>query len=362
LLASGAVVAIAIATGACGSAAAPPKEHATGPRALSSTEMIERAQHGVVQVHGKTSYGSEVSGTGWVLRAGKDEAIIVTAAHVVARLRTVRINAGGRDTVSAQILASFPCQGDVAVLRVTDVPEGLRALPLGEGTPKAGEPASIIGYPSTAKQSYSQPPSASQGSIANPKVPSVTPGADIVRLRYAVMGSMPGAPGNSGAPLLNRFGQVIGIHLMSNRTGGVQNQTYALPVAEVQKLIPAALKGDSRSWQVDLYPARYLDVRKLVMLSYGRPVWARFMEKWVRASGGLFVMDSKPGGAADKAHLEFGDWITRINGTRVGSVTAACDIMQSQSPGDAVEVQGYHLISGSYWKSGTAFKRRVRVP
>ena len=103
LLVAGAIaVAAALTLGACGSTPAPaPRDDATGPRPLEATQIIERARPGIVQVYGKVRYGGEASGTGWVLRTGKDEAIIVTAAHVISSLSNLSINAGGKATVSA---------------------------------------------------------------------------------------------------------------------------------------------------------------------------------------------------------------------------------------------------------------------
>jgi S1-C subfamily serine protease len=366
LLVAGAVaVAAALTLGACGSTPAPTPhdEHAVGPRPLEATQIIERARPGIVQIYGKVRYGGEASGTGWVLRAGKDEAIIVTAAHVISSLSNLSVNAGGKATVSAQLLASFPCQGDVAFLKVTDVPEGLRPLPLGSGPgPKAGEPVYTVGYPSTAKPSHSEQASSSQGTISNPLIRNVTGGPDIVRLRSAFIDTIPEAPGYSGGPVINHYGQVVGINLLSNVSNGVQNQNYALPVAEIQRLMPDALKGDSPSWQTDLFPARYFPVRQVVNSAYGIRLWGSIMQRMVNRYGGLVVRDAEPGGPAANAHLKAGDWITHINGTRVNSVTAACDVMQSRSAGDKVEVEGFHLVSGSFARSGNSFTRHVRAP
>ena len=103
-------------------------------------------------------------------------------------------------------------------------------------------------------------------------------------------------------------------------------------------------------------------VRQVVNSTYGIRLWGSIMQRAVNRYGGLVVPDAEPGGPAANAHLKAGDWITHINGTRVNSVTAACDVMQSRSAGDKVEVEGYHLVSGSFARSGNSFTRHVRAP
>ena len=81
----------------------------------------------------------------------------------------------------------------------------------------------------------------------------------------------------------------------------------------------------------------------------------------------MYVLDTEPGEAADRAHIRAGDWIQSVGGARKNSQTRTCETLASEA-GGSVRVKGYRFLStrsfGSLLSSlvGTGFNRTMKVP
>ena len=117
----------------------------TGPTAPATQDFStsEQVQAGVVRIVGRNGDGAS-AGTGFVYDAAKG--YIVTNAHVVQDLSAIKVTSGESE-VPGRTVATAPCD-DLAVVQVLDVPEGMRALPLGDSNAvKTSQHVRAFGFP-----------------------------------------------------------------------------------------------------------------------------------------------------------------------------------------------------------------------
>lgn len=178
---------------ACASPVAPSES----VRPLAGAEIAEIGRLGVVYLEVPALLGGSKSGSGAYLGDG----YVLTAAHVVAsgdrRAPVVHTYFGGRSVGTARILAFDP-DGDLALLLVGELlTSGAQPLRWGDSTALApGEPLVVVGYPRGVGLTVTR------GIVSGVKRLG---GREFIQTDAAVN------PGNSGGPVLNERGQLVGI-------------------------------------------------------------------------------------------------------------------------------------------------------
>jgi S1-C subfamily serine protease len=173
---------------------------------------VRRAAPSVVRVLG-TACGLGVSGSGWVVSPG----LVVTNAHVVAGERDTTIDSVNAPPLPAQAVA-FDSKNDVAVLRVSG---GLNAPPLTQAEPREGQSAAIMGFPEN--QPLTVRP-ARLGRTVTVLSEDAYGHGPVTRRITSFRGLV--RPGNSGGPLVDSSGRVVGTVFASRIHGSVG---YAVP-------------------------------------------------------------------------------------------------------------------------------------
>lgn len=188
----------------------PPTTVDPGPVELSSTEIAQLAMPATVTVHTDDGLG-----TGFFI---DDKGTLVTCYHVIdgATALSVELSDGGFYDVNSII--DFSEMYDVAVLEVNI--SGNAYLNLFEGEAEQGQPVYALGSSRGLDGTFSN-------GIISAKEGKVGP-ITCVQTTAAVSG------GNSGGPLMNVYGEVVGINAMS-RTDG-QNLNFAIVVSTLDKL------------------------------------------------------------------------------------------------------------------------------
>jgi S1-C subfamily serine protease len=194
--------------------------------AAATSAGVEAAAGSVVSIAGAApSCGEQLAGSGWVSAPER----VVTNAHVVAGTTEVVVRVGGTGRAREAEVVAFDPRRDLAVLAVA----GLPARPLREGAPlSGGEEAAVAGFPLAGP--YTVSPARVRGTLearGDDIYGRTGPVREIYSLRTDVR------PGNSGGPLLDLAGRVVGVVFAASLDD--EETGYALTMAEAQPVLDA---------------------------------------------------------------------------------------------------------------------------
>jgi S1-C subfamily serine protease len=214
-----------------------PLPSVTGPTALvpppppgiATAPAVRAGAPSVVRVLG-TACGLGIEGSGWVAAPG----LVVTNAHVVAGETDTTVEIGGNPPGLPAAIVDFDPHDDIAVLRVGGLNE--RVLPLARGAPP-GTPAAILGYP------LDGPFDVEPGRIGQTQVATTQDAygnGPVQRSIEALRGLV--RPGNSGGPLVDAAGQVVGtvFAAITGSSGTANGDGLAVPNALVRAQLAQA--------------------------------------------------------------------------------------------------------------------------
>jgi len=321
--------------------------------AMSAAEIYAQARRGVVMVVStftggqgtfpfETPQDSQGLGSGFVI---SDDGYILTNAHVVEsqgqRADRVDVVFKGEDGTSEQVpaeLVGVDLEADVAVLKVKpgDVKDGLTALPLGDSEEvTVGEPVVAIGNPLGFDFSVTTGVvSAVDRSLESPAGPGyIIPNG--IQTDAAIN------QGNSGGPLINAVGEVIGINeQIVSQSGGNQGLGFAVPINTAR-----------RSYE---QIKEFGEVRYAWLGIQGQTITSDMAQAFdLPVDNGVLVASVVPDGPADKAGIQGGDReasvqgqmfvvggdiITKVDGASVPSMAELIGTIDEYDPGDTVDI------------------------
>ena len=244
------------------------------------------------------------TGTGWIFDA---EGHVITNHHVVDGAETVTVRfADGRE-VDTEVVAT-DASTDVAVLRLEDKDDLPEPLERGSSDDLAiGDPVIAIGSPFGLDGSLTTGVVSGLGRTI--EAPNEFAIDDVIQTDAALN------PGNSGGPLLDGAGRVVGMNAqIASETGGNDGVGYAIPIDTVQSVVEQLLEdGEVR------HP--YLGVRL------------------ADAENGARVVEVVDGGPADESGIRVGDVIVRAGGEEVTSADDVRQAVATREPGDELELE-----------------------
>ena len=197
----------------------------------SAFEAINaRSQSSIVTISASGRSGSAGGvGTGFVL---EDSALVATCLHVIGEGRALSIQGSdGRPLQFIEVYA-WDRKLDLAILKVSALPKGIKGLPLGNSdlTPQ-GSPVIALGNPMGLRHSVVE------GVISARREHN---GIEMQQL------AIPVEPGNSGGPVIDAQGQVVGI--ISMKSAMTANLGFAIPVNQLKTLISKPNKVPMARW------------------------------------------------------------------------------------------------------------------
>jgi putative serine protease PepD len=169
---------------------------------LTATQIYKRDSPGVVSIRAVTSEGTD-SGTGIVL---DEKGLILTNDHVIADASSITVAAGGSPSVTrTATLVGEEANSDLALIRVDPSGLGLKALSLASpSSVQVGDAVYAIGNP------YGLGETLTRGIVSALEREISAPNG--ARIAEAIQTDAALNPGNSGGPLLNEQGRVIGVN------------------------------------------------------------------------------------------------------------------------------------------------------
>jgi putative serine protease PepD len=270
--------------------------------ALTVNEVYQRSKQGVVDIT-VTAGPSRSEGSGFVIDKRGD---IVTNQHVVSSGGSIQVEFADGRKASARLVGQ-DASSDIAVIRVSVPSSELQPLTfgdsskvqVGDGVVAIGSPFGLAGTVTTGVVS------ALDRSIKAPNDYTIT---------GAIQTDAPINRGNSGGPLLDTNGDVVGVNSqIDSNSGDSSGVGFAVSSNTVRRVAAALVSGKKVA-----HP--YMGV------------------SLTDASGGAGIADVKSGSPADRAGLRRGDVVTAIGGTSVASSEAAVSAINARKPGDRVAI------------------------
>jgi S1-C subfamily serine protease len=323
----------------------------TAARGLSDEEIYRRDAPGVVQITATstvqqqadpfgllppTAQTEQALGSGFVLdKAGH----IVTNEHVVAGAQKVQVSFSGQDAIPAKVVGK-DASTDIAVLKVDARTRALTPLPLGNSDAvQVGDPVVAIGNP------FGYDRTLTSGIVSATGREISSPNSSVIE--NAIQTDAAINHGNSGGPLIDQQGQVIGVtsQISTGNTGDQGNVGigFAIPINLVRSVAAQLIKTG-----VVQHPFLGIVVA---------PVNAQLAKLFgLPTSHGLLVSQVEKGSAAAKAGLKAGTTSVIVQGTSYrlgGDIIVSADgqplttfqqlraTIEAHKPGDRLRFQVY---------------------
>jgi serine protease Do len=268
--------------------------------------------------NGMRSMPEMASGSGVII---SNDGFIVTNNHVVDGADEVTVTLSNRRSFKARVVGADP-SSDLAVVKIDA--QNLPFLLYGNSDEvKVGQWVLAVGYPLTLETTVTAGIVSAKGRTLDiNRRQSQSPVESFIQTDAAVN------PGNSGGPLINPEGQLIGINsAIASPTGSYAGYSFTIPVNIVKKVVNDIIKfGTSQRAYLGIqYPRDDLseDQKK---------------ENGIKDGDGVYVWELSPDGAAAHAGIKQGDVITRLNGDEVLTGAEMVGKIATYSPGDKIKV------------------------
>lgn len=256
-------------------------------------------------------------GSGFIVSA---DGIILTNAHVVQDAKEVTVKLTDRREYKAKVLGSDP-QTDVAVLKIDA--NNLPVVKAGDVNQlQVGEWVLAIGSP------YGLENTATAG-IVSAKGRSLPDDTSVPFIQTDVAVN----PGNSGGPLFNDRGEVVGINSqIYSRTGGFQGLSFSIPIDVAYKIKDQILEH-----------GKVQHARLGVTVQEVNQDLANSFK--LDTPSGALVSSVEKGSAADKAGLQPGDVVRKIDGKTIVSSGDLASTITLATPGEKIKLD--------VWRNGS---------
>ena len=314
-------------------------------------EVFRKVTPSVVVIRAK---GSEVTTGGQVRFTETGSGVLIspdgkvmTAAHVVHSMNDISVEFLGGDTVSAKVIASEPA-ADLSLIQLERVPAGAKvAVMANSDTVRVGDPVYIVGAP------YGLSYSLSAGLISARWAPNTVhramPLAEFFQTNATIN------TGNSGGPMFNAAGEVIGIvsHNIS-KSGGSEGLGFVVTMKTAQQLLLA-----KKSFWGGL-EGEFLSDEMLDLLNVPNNM------------KGYLVKSVAKGSPGEAAGLRGGNKVVTVDGQQMvlgGDIILAVDGVAAEGPASMMKIRDQlakmksgEPLSATVLRAGTVLELKGVVP
>jgi serine protease Do len=274
-----------------------------GPAVVAVTTSLQSSR----DIFGNQSAPQGV-GTGMIIN---QDGYILTNYHVVEGAQQVQVVLSTNKTVGAKVV-NYDANYDVAVLKMTEKVDIPAVVELGDSDNlQIGESVVAIGNP--LGTDFFGSVTTGIVSALNRKIDGDTNKSTYIQTDAAINS------GNSGGPLINSSGQVIGINTAKIKQSGVEGLGFAIPINSVRNKISDLSKP------ILMIGIQGREIDKALSAQYNLPI-------------GLYIQEITEFSPAEKAGLKRGDVITKFDGQKVTSFSEVNELKNKHKAGDEIAV------------------------
>ncbi len=265
-------------------------------------------------------YDSEGNGSGIIIDA---EGHIATNNHVVENSNDIIVVLNDGREIPAKVIGKDAAT-DLAVIKVDE--KNLPYAELGDSSKlEVGELAVAIGSPMGTDFAGSVTAGIISG--LNRKVPVGDKSMTLIQTDAAIN------PGNSGGALVNSAGQVIGINTVKFIESRVEGMGFAIPINEAKPIIKQLIENKK--------------VSRPILGIQGQTIDKKTADQY-QVPQGVLVVSVYSGSGAEKAGLQRGDIITKIDDKTINTIEEVIEIVKNHKTGDVLKVEVYGNILNRY--------------
>ena len=284
----------------------------TQENGLSLQEIYARNIDSVVSITCTYRNGGS-TGTGVIF---SDHGYIVTNHHVIENAHSITVLLTDERELEATVIGA-DAASDLAVLYVEA--EDLKAAEFGDSTRlRVGDSVAAIGDPLGSEF---------RGTLTNGIVSAINRDVSVGgRTMTLIQTNAAINSGNSGGPLINCYGQVIGINTLkigdNASSAGVEGLGFAIPSATVKEIVD------------QLIDQGYVSGRPTLGI-YGEGV-SSFYQHYYRMPAGIYISQVDAGSDAASRGIIPGDILISINNIRISNMEDLNGLLYNYNPGDSV--------------------------
>ena len=301
--------------------------------AITSKTVINSGQFGP-SFFGE-GYTAEGAGSGVIVYENDSDIFVLTNNHVVENSKQLSVRFIDDKSYDATVKGVSE-RRDIAIVSISkkvisnDTLKAIKIATLGDSSKlKVGNGIIAIGN----ALGYGQSVTTGVVSALNREVSTEESVQDMIQIDAAING------GNSGGALLNSNGEVVGINTAKYSSGGlnsgasVEGMGFAIPISEVETLIQTLIKGENDTKALLLGIQGYMT--DTMATNYNLPQ-------------GLYIAAINSGSNADKAGLEIGNIITKIDDTTVDSIDDIRKVLNKKEKGDTAILKIKYASGNEY--------------
>ncbi len=294
---------------------APPKRSTAPAPVLSVPAVTALVNPGVVVINSQLGYQAEAAGTGMVL---SPNGVILTNNHVIANATRISVTVVSTQRHYVADVVGTAASSDVAVLQLEGA-TGLAAVPL-DNSDSVTKGQSVVAIGNAGGSGSLSVVTGTVTSTNRPITASDQHGGSSERLTGMIEVLAPIRAGDSGGPLANRAGKVIGMDtaasVLQRSTPGAHTYGYAIPINRALAVADSLRRASNRGYLgVNVEPANPQ-----------------------ANSGGAQVIATTPNSPAEVAGVQAGDTITELNGEPVTSADSLTKSLSKSKPGQQVSL------------------------
>ena len=250
---------------------------------------------------------------------------VITNAHVIGNSKTayaIRVVTSDGKVYKAGVVG-YDSRTDIAVLKMDDA-RGLTPATFGDSSQlEVGQDIIVVGNPGGLDY---------QNTTTKGVISALDRKLSTSSLTKYIQTDAAINPGNSGGPLVNYYGQVVGITTSKIVSETYEGMGFAIPSQTVKNIVDTLVKNG------------YVEGRVKIGIS-GIAVTSDQASNY-NIPQGIYVQSIVSGGPCDGTSLEEGDIITEVDGETITSFADVYAILETHKPGDKIKVKYYSSSSG----------------